>query len=154
VSRPTHQEHNASSSAVVPLSGRRERVELAEFTFTRTPSGQCSAQVSLEWHSSAFIGRAIGQSSTFGDFRVCAEAALRALEEFAKDAIQFELLGIKHVRAFDSDLLIVSVSVRQDGATMRLVGCCLADSDTRRGAAMAVLNATNRLLANYIMTRE
>src|SRR4051812_20077173 len=127
-----HQQRPAGSSSVVPLSGRRERVELAEFTFTRTPSGQCSAQVSLEWDDKNFGGRAIGQSSTFGDYRVCAEAALRALEEFAKDAIQFELLGIKHVRAFDSDLLIVSVSARQDGATTRLVGCCLADSDTRR----------------------
>jgi hypothetical protein len=153
VSRPMHQQRSDGSPALVAVGGRSERVELAQFSFTRTPSGQCSAQVILKWDGQEFAGRSIGQSSTFGDFRVCAEAALRALEEFAKDAIQFELVGIKHVRAFDSDLLIVSISARQDGLTMRLVGCCLAESDTRRSAAVSVLNATNRLLGNYINTR-
>ncbi|HEY4307100.1 MAG TPA: hypothetical protein VGM82_21700 [Gemmatimonadaceae bacterium] len=88
-----------------------------------------------------------------GDFRVAAEAALRALQDFAKDEMQFELLGIKHVRAFDSNLLIVSIGLRQAGEYTRLVGCYMAETDTRRGAAMAVLNATNRVLGNYIMTK-
>ena len=51
--------------------------------------------------------------------------------------MHFELLGIKHVRAFDSNLLIVSVSLREDSQLTRLVGCYLAETDTRRGAAMA-----------------
>src|SRR4051812_24489928 len=109
-----HQQRQADSSSVMPLSGRSERVELADFSFTRTPAGQCSAQVSLAYDEKSFAGRAIGQSSTFGDFRICAEAALNALQDFAKDAIHFELLGMKHVRAFDSDLLIVSVLARRD----------------------------------------
>jgi hypothetical protein len=140
-------------SAVVPMSARRERLRFAEFSFSRTQSGQCSAEVSLEWDNMMFFGRAAGQSSPLGDFRVAAEAALRALEDFAKDAMHFELLGVKHVRAFDSDLLIVSVSLLEGAKTTRLVGCYLAESDTKRGAAMAVLNATNRMLGNYIMTR-
>jgi hypothetical protein len=67
--------------------------------------------------------------------------------------MRFELLGIKHVRAFDSNLLIVSVSMREGAQMTRLVGCYLAEMDTRRGAAMAVLNATNRVLGNYMMSR-
>jgi hypothetical protein len=140
---------------VVPFSTRRERLKFADFSFTRTPSGQCSAEVSLEWDDAVYVGRAIGQSSPLGDFRVAAEATLRALEEFSKDAMHFELLGIKHVRAFDSNLLIVSISLREPARDQltRLVGCYLAETDTRRGAAMAVLNATNRVLGNYIATR-
>jgi len=88
-----------------------------------------------------------------GDFRVAADAAIRALEDFAKGAMHFELLGIKHVRAFDSNLLIVSVSLREDSQLTRLVGCYLAETDTRRGAAMAVPNATNRVLGNHLATR-
>ena len=137
----------------ISLSARRERLKFADFNFTRTPSGQCSAEVSLEWDNMMFSGRAIGQSSPLGDFRIAADAALRALEEFAKDAMHFELLGIKHVRAFDSNLLIVSVSLREGSQTTRMIGCYLAETDTRRGAAMAVLNATNRVLGNYIMAR-
>lgn len=147
------QQRPSGATAVIPLNPRRERLRFADFSFTRTPSGQCSAEVSLEWDNALYVGRAIGQSSPLGDFRVAAEAALRALEDFAKDAMHFELLGVKHVRAFDANLLIVSVSLREDSQLARLVGCYLAESDTRRGAAMAVLNATNRVLGNYIAMR-
>jgi hypothetical protein len=135
------------------LNLRRERVKFADFSFTRTPSGQCSSEVTLEWDGSMYTGRAAGQSSPLGDFRVAAEATLRALDDFTKNALQLELLGVKHIRAFDSNLVIVSVSVRENGQYTRLVGCYLAETDTRRGAAMAVLNATNRVLGNHIAVR-
>jgi hypothetical protein len=110
------------------------------------------AEVGLDWDGELHVGKSKGQSSPLGDFRVAAEAALHALQDFAKDALRFELLGVKHVRAFDSNLLIVSVSVREGEDVTRLVGCYLAETDPRRGAAMAVLNATNRILGNYIAT--
>jgi len=67
--------------------------------------------------------------------------------------MHFELIGVKHIRAFDANLLIASVAVREGGQLSRLAGCYLAESDTKRGAAMAVLNATNRVLGNYIAMR-
>jgi hypothetical protein len=100
-----------------------------------------------------YVGRAAGQSSPLGDFRVAADAALRALEDFSNGAVHFELLGVKKVRAFDANLLIVSVSLREDAQLSRLVGCYLAETDAKRGAAMAVLNATNRVLGTHIATR-
>ncbi len=143
----------SSATAVLPLTARRERLKFADFSFTRSPAGQCSAAVSLEWDASVYTGSASGQSSPLGDFRVAAEAALRALENFARGAMHFELLAVKHVRAFDANLLIVSVTLREDAQLTRLVGCYLAETDTRRGAAMAVLNATNRVLGNYVAMR-
>lgn len=148
-----NQQRPSGATATMPFRTGRERLRFADFSFTRTPSGQCTADVSLEWDGVVYRGRSTGQSSPLGDFRVAAEAALRALEEFAKEAVHFELLGIKHVRAFDSNLLIVSVSLREESQLTRLVGCYLADTDTRRGAAMAVLNATNRVLGNYLSTK-
>jgi hypothetical protein len=153
MSLPAKQQSPADSPSLLAFNLRRERLRFADFSFTRTPSGQCSAEVSLEWDSNIYVGRSIGQSSPLGDFRVAAEACLHALEDFAKDVMHFELLGIKHVRAFDSNLLIVSVSLREGQQLTRLVGCYLAETDTRRGAAMAVLNATNRVLGNHIATR-
>ena len=149
----TEQRPSDVSAAAWPIATRRERLKFADFSFTRTPSGQCSSEVSLEWDGVMYVGRAMGQSSSLGDFRVAADATLRALEDFAKDAMQFELLGVKHVRAFDSNLIIVSIAVRREEELVRLVGCYLAETDTRRGAAMAVLNATNRILGNYMTTR-
>ncbi len=149
----TEQRPSDAAAATWSISTRRERLKFADFSFTRTPSGQCSSEVSLEWDGVMYVGRAMGQSSSLGDFRVAADATLRALEDFAKDAMQFELLGVKHVRAFDSNLIIVSIAVRREQEVVRLVGCYLAETDTRRGAAMAVLNATNRILGNYMTTR-
>ena len=140
-------------TAVLPFNSRRERLRFADFSFARTPSGQCTAEVTLEWEGALFNGRSFGQSSPLGDFRVAAEATLRALDDFTKGVLQFELLGVKHIRAFDANLVLVSVSVRENGQYNRLVGCYLAETDTRRGAAMAVLNATNRVLGNHISVR-
>jgi hypothetical protein len=111
-----------------------------------------SINVELEYEGQKWFGRSGGQSSPLGDLRMAAEAALRALEEFAEGALSFELIGVKHIRAFDSNLVIVSIGVRGSAGT-RLVGCYLADEDMPRGAALAVLNATNRLLGNYLATR-
>jgi|SRR6185503_10488088 len=147
---PQHRTSGGSDGDGAPSHSRRERLRFADFNFTRTPSGQCSAEVSLEWETTMFVGRAIGQSSPLGDFRVCAEAAMRALEDFTRDGIRFELLGVKHVRAFDSNLIVVAIMSRHEASTQRLVGCYLAETDTLRGAAMAVLNATNRVLGDFI----
>ena len=143
----------SSDTPSTAVNFRRERVKFADFSFVRTPAGQCSAEVTLEWDGAMFSGKSMGQSSALGDFRVAAEAALRALDDFTKGALQLELLGVKHIRAFDANLLIVSVSARENGQYTRLVGCYLAETDTRRGAAMAVLNATNRVLGNHISVR-
>ena len=148
------QQRPSGDTAVIPMSMRRERLRFSDFSFTRTPSGQCSAEVSLEWDGVIYRGRAIGQSSPLGDFRVSADAALRALEEFAKGAMHFELLGIKHVRAFDSNLAIVSITHQQDGQSFPLVGVYLAKEDVCRGAAIAVLNATNRVLGISALRSE
>jgi hypothetical protein len=59
---------------------------------------------------------------------------------------------VKTVRAFDATVVIVSLSSRGE-ETLRLVGSCLTETDPPRGAALAVLNATNRLLGNYLATR-
>ena len=46
-----------------PLTGMTIVCPAGDFSFTRTPSGQCSAEVSLEWDNAIYVGRAIGQSS-------------------------------------------------------------------------------------------
>ena len=140
------------ATAFTPQSdARRERLRFSEFSFTRTPAGVCVAEVELEWNpGSRFRGRSEGQSSPLGDLRIAAEAAMRALEAFSKGELAFELIGVKMVRAFDANLIIVSLAMRGSPTPTRLLGCYLAEGDIARGAATAVLNATNRLLGNFI----
>jgi hypothetical protein len=97
-------------------------------------------------------GTSEGQSSQTVDLRVAAEAALRALERFSEEALDFELVGVKAIRAFDANVIIVSVANRGAGPK-HLLGSCLVETDPVRGAVVAVLSATNRVLGNFIATR-
>ena len=89
-------------------------------------------------------------------FRLAAEATLRAIEQFTAGALRFDLLGVKQMRAFDANVVIVSVvctSGDEASRERRLLGCHLAGDDSLRGAVIATLQATNRLLGNAIATR-
>ena len=124
------------------------------FGFDRLPSGTCRARVGLSWiDGREFVGESEGVTSRAGELRCSAEAALRALEQAVTSDVEIELLGVKAVRAFDATVVIVSLSVRSEGNVWRMVGSYLTETDPPRGAALAVLNATNRVLGNYVTTR-
>jgi hypothetical protein len=76
-----------------------------------------------------------------------------ALGQAVEGGLSFELLGVKAVRAFDATVIIVSLAVHGDGSGQRVVGSYLTETDTPRGAALAVLNATNRILGNRLFMR-
>jgi len=130
-----------------------ERLRFEEFGFQRLANGRCRAKVVLAWADGRrFEGVSDGVTSQTGELRCCAVAAVQALERAVETKLTFELLGVKAVRAFDATVVIVSLSARAEEST-RLVGSCLTEVDPPRGAALAVLNATNRLLGNYLTTR-
>lgn len=132
-----------------PAGAKRERVRFGAFTFTRSPAGRSLAQVELEHGGKTFVGRAEGPSSPVADLRLGAEAAIQALQTFVAGGLGMDVIGVKLVRAFDANVAIVSLA-RRSGGGAHLVGCCLADREPVRAAALSVLNATNRLVENYI----
>lgn len=125
-----------------PVDGRPR---LVDFSFSRTQAGICCADVVLDDGSGErWQGRAHGSSSPTGELRVAAEAVLRALEQGRGQRL--ELLGVKALRAFDAMVVIVAVAADRQGVSTRLLGCALAGDDINRGAVLAALNATNRVL--------
>jgi hypothetical protein len=131
-----------------------DRLRFAEFTLDRLPNGRCRARVGLTWkESEQFTGESEGLGSQAGELRTAAEACVRALTEAVQGGMGFELLGVKAVRAFDATVVIVSLAVQGDGSGHRVVGSYLTENDTARGAALAVLNATNRILGNRLFMR-
>jgi hypothetical protein len=147
------QSESDDDSATAPLQGQRSRLRFTDFAFRRASDGRCTAEVELEWTEGVRVrGNAAGQSSPTVDLRVAAEAALRAIEAFSEGAMAFDLIGAKAVRAFDANVVIVSVENRREGPR-RLLGACLVEDDPCRGAVVAVLSATNRVLGNFIATR-
>jgi len=135
-----------------PPEGPRqaERLRFHDFRFERLPNGRCRSRVVLSWSDGReFVGEAEGVISQAGELRCSAAATVQALEKAVKPKLAFEILGVKAVRAFDANVIIVSLSARADGSQSRLVGSYLTEGDATRGAALAVLNATNRILGNY-----
>ena len=131
-----------------------ERLRFSEYDFRRLPNGRCRARVVLGLSDGRrFAGESEGVTSQTGELRCSAAAAVQALEHAVIGDIGFELLGVKAVRAFDATVVIVSLSARTGAEASRLVGSYLTDADPSRGAALAVLNATNRLLGNRFATR-
>ena len=132
----------------------RGRLRFTGYTFIRTPTGQCTAEVELTWTDGrTMTGRASGQSSPLGDYRIAADAALHAIEGFVAGLVRFEIIGVKAIKAFDANVVIVSIHSHRDGAVATLLGCYLAETDPIKAAAYAVLNATNRMIGNAVSTR-
>jgi len=132
----------------------RERLRFVDFELQRLQNGRCRARVVLEWDpKEQFIGSAEELGSQAGELRCAAQAAVEAIVRAVGAKVVFELLGVKAVRAFDATVVIVSLTSKQDSKASRLVGSYITDDLGSRGAALAVLNATNRLLGN-IITRE
>ena len=85
--------------------------------------------------------------------RTSAAAALQALEQVLGEQLDIKLAGVKQVKAFDAELMVVAL-YKSKGAPTRLVGSVSVGDNPRRAAAVAVLNALNRLLGNYLSVRE
>lgn len=133
----------------------RERLRFVDFELRRLQNGRCRARVVLEWRpEDQFIGTAEELGSQAGELRCAAQAAVEAIERAVGAKVSFELLGVKAVRAFDATVVIVSLTSKQDTRASRLVGSYITDDFSSRGAALAVLNATNRLLGNIFSRTE
>lgn len=138
-------------------SSTRRRVRLLDVRFQRSADMRSEAEVSLEWEAVEYQGRANAVGHGAIDLRVCAEATLEALRALLGEQASFRLAGVKSVKAFDDALAIVSVAAHdpERNEERRLIGAAVAkEGELARGVAMAVLNATNRLLGNFLATGD
>jgi len=131
-----------------------QRVRFADFRFDRFPNSRCRAEVVLQSPAGRdFTGVADAVGEGPAELRAVAQATVDALEGAIDSPGTFEVLGVKAIKAFDTIVLLVAMSARRGDDVQRLVGSYLATRDPERGAALAVLNATNRYLGNTIFSR-
>lgn len=126
---------------------RRSRFEA--LSVTRSGPGQISAKVVLEWSRRQWEGVAEGEFNAASELRVSAAAALRAVAAILDDAVSFTLLGVKELRVFDHNMVVVLVSL-PDSRDQRLIGTSIIAGDRREAAVLAVLNATNRIVGRFV----
>jgi hypothetical protein len=132
------------------LSSRRIKFSRLERIMER--SGNVRVRVALEWNGEIKTGDASGESGDLLEQRTAATAALNALEAVVGESLGVKLVGVKHVRAFDEELMVVAL-YRPGPPPQRLVGSVRIENDPRRAAAVAVLNGLNRILGTYLGVR-
>lgn len=137
--------------AYLPKPEARRRVRFVAARLTTPRTGRAMAQVELEWNGQTHRGEVEGETGAAVELRSAALATLRTLESILNGRMQFGLVGIKSFRAFDTDVVVVLLRTENVNA---LIGASLATGDPYRSAALAVLNATNRVLGNYLANSE
>lgn len=134
------------------LKDRRTRLRFDDFRLTRSPDGRCQVQVQFDWtQGRSYLGQAQGTQTLEGEIRAAAMAAMEGIQAAVDGRLTLELGGAKAVRAFDSWIVVVSMRGEAEGEHIRLMGAYpCPDEDTPRGAVMAVLVATNRIMERYL----
>jgi hypothetical protein len=132
----------------------RRRVYLARVEMEYPRIGRAIATTVLEWRGELFEARMEGESGPVVELRIAALATIGALEQVLEGELTFSLVGIRALRAFDQDLVVALTRCEQESVDRPLVGISLATQTLWRGAALAVLNATNRLLGNYLAIED
>lgn len=139
-----------ASTAAAPL---RRRVRFAGAKREETRDGRVRIHAELDWMGERYAGDAEGESGALIELRTAAQAALHAVEALTNNELKLRLIGVKQLRAFDTELVVASL-VRTEGEVQRFVGSVLATSDPPRAACLAVLNALNRTLGNFLRTTD
>jgi hypothetical protein len=130
----------------------RSRVRFEGFHRETFPDGRVRIEVELEWKGGTrFRSQAEGTGTLEGETRAAALASLEAAETVTEGRLSLELMGVKAIRAFDGWVVIVSVRGESAAGTYSLIGSTACpDGRTTRGAAVAVLDAINRILEKYM----
>ena len=131
---------------------RRERLKFDDFQLVRFPNGRSRIRVRMDWtRGRSYSGEAEGNQTLEGEVRAAADAALQAAAGSTEGKLNLDLRGAKALRVFDAWLVVVMVRAWVGETPLQLLGAYpCPDDDTPRGAVMAVLDATNRVLLSYL----
>ncbi len=129
---------------------RTNRLRFLRCIVDRVSDDRCDARVELEGPDGTnYAGQGLGTGAS-AHLRASAQAVLNIIRDRFPEAGTFELLGVKAIGAFDTTVVIVAIAARDEAGIKRLVGSYLASDDEDTGAAIAVLNATNRYIGNIL----
>ena len=123
-------------------AGRALYFEDVEVRGSRAKGVAC--KVTLRRGKEQFVGEAEGFESDRSRVEIAARAALAAIALCDAGELKLSFEGAKVIDAFDRQLVLVAVLVRQNRANIFLTGSCEVKESLETASALAVLNATNR----------
>ncbi|MEN8144287.1 MAG: hypothetical protein ABFS14_04990 [Gemmatimonadota bacterium] len=124
------------------MSGGRVKLIAAEVT--RDQGAGFEVRVELEWQEQSFVGEDSGVGHEDMIARLAAMATISALKTSGSGPA-FELVGLKRVRAFDGEVVMVCLR-DPDQSCEKYIGAVAVRETLACGVARAVLDAVNRVL--------
>jgi len=127
-------------------AGLPGRLRLESADVERERGSRVRVGVDLTLGDRSLRGEGEGVGTEMVELRLAALATLDAIHE-ALGHDRFRLLGIKRLHAFDADVILVVLREGEGDGMRRLIGAVPVRSTLVRGAAAAILDATNRILS-------
>ena len=123
------------------------RIKFVGAQLQRLSGNQCLARVQLQQaESGSYVGTAVGASPDDEGLRATAKATAAALMQAMGRDHSLEVHDVKLFHAFGQSAVLVELGAKQQERNQEVMGFCVAGGDPTRAAALAVLNATNRVL--------
>lgn len=149
VKRPVTDPEGQAAVSVEPkvefsphAAGRALYFEDVEVRGSRARGVAC--RVTLRRGTEQFVGEAEGFESERSRTEISARATLAAIALCDTGELKLSFEGAKVIDAFDRELVLVGITVRQGRSTVLLTGSCEVKESLETASALAVLNATNR----------
>lgn len=128
------------------------RLRIVSVEPTRDRGSRAQIVVRLEGPDGIHEGRREGVGGELVELRLAAVATLDAVHAAVERTDWIQFVGIKTVRAFDREIVLVSVR-SEDEPSRHLVGAVPREENRLRTAAAATLDAVNRVLERHLGER-
>ncbi|TVR52825.1 MAG: hypothetical protein EA421_12790 [Gemmatimonadales bacterium] len=133
------------------------RLRFGSLEHQTLPNSRFQVEVTLHGRENQpFTGTAEGTNLAEGRMRAGAEATMQALASYLGSTLTLSFRGARTIRSFDSHVVVVALRAQsgerpqgqgEEPEDLSLIGCvAIPDRNLARGAALAVLNASNRIL--------
>jgi len=150
-----HDTKGVRITLAVPLAPEpRRRVRFVKAERGQDEVGLATVTVTVEWEGALYTGEASGETGFAIELKTTGRAVVQALERLAREEFGLRVIGVKQIHAFDSEVMVASLLRRTESGPHKLVGAAVVEADPVRAAAIAVLDALNRTLGNFLDTSD
>ncbi len=132
----------SGATIAIAAAGRALYFEDVEVRGSRAKGVSC--KVTLRRDKEQFVGEAEGFETEKSRVELAARATIAAIGLVDGGELKLSFEGARVIEAFDRQLVLVGVLVRQDRSNVLLTGSCEVRESMETASALAVLNATNR----------
>lgn len=130
-------------------SGAGRRIRIRAVDVSHEPGSRVRVEVTLALGDRSADGEASGVGGEMVQLRLAAAATLAAVEDLLQRPKFLKLVGVKHIHAFDADLVLVGLRTF-DEPTRQLLGGVPIEKEAIRAATAATLDAINRVLGHHL----